>query len=175
MLCDSGVRAKAAAHGMDPDWLLAAYLWAINSVLAGRPPGMTVAVHLCRGNYKGRWMAEGGYEPVAEKLFGELKVDAFFLEYDSGRAGGFEPLRFVPPDKSVVLGLVSSKTPALEPLDRLRRRIEEASRFVPLERLAISPQCGFASSVGGNPLSMDDQRRKLARVVETAESVWGSA
>jgi 5-methyltetrahydropteroyltriglutamate--homocysteine methyltransferase len=130
-------------------------------------------MHLCRGNYKGRWMAEGGYEPIAEKLFNEVEVDAFFLEYDSDRAGGFEPLRLMPPGKTVVLGLVSSKTPALEPIDELRRRIEDASRYVPLERLCISPQCGFASSVGGNPLTIADERAKLRRVVEVAELVWG--
>jgi 5-methyltetrahydropteroyltriglutamate--homocysteine methyltransferase len=130
-------------------------------------------MHLCRGNYKGQWIAQGGYEPVAERLFNEVDVDAFFLEYDSERAGGFEPLRFVPANKKVVLGLVSSKTPELESTDALCRRIDEASRYVPLERLYISPQCGFASSVGGNPLTIDDQRRKLARVVDVAETVWG--
>lgn len=134
---------------------------------------MTVAMHLCRGNYKGQWMAQGGYEPVAEKLFNEVAVDAFFLEYDTERAGGFEPLRFMPANKQVVLGLVSTKTPALEPIDDLCRRVGEASRHVPLERLCISPQCGFASSVGGNPLTIEDERRKLRRVVEVAEKVWG--
>jgi 5-methyltetrahydropteroyltriglutamate--homocysteine methyltransferase len=134
---------------------------------------MTAAMHLCRGNYKGQWMAAGGYEPVADKLFNAAEVDAFFLEYDTERAGGFEPLRFVPAGKTVVLGLVSSKTPALESVDSLRRRIDEASRYVPLERLCLSPQCGFASSVGGNPLTIEDERRKLRRVVEVAEKVWG--
>ena len=117
-------------------------------------------------------MAAGGYEPVAEKLFNGVAVDAFFLEYDTERAGSFEPLRHMPADKMVVLGLVSSKTAELEPVDTLRRRIDAASRYVPLERLGISPQCGFASSVGGNPLTIEDQRRKLARVVEVAEQVW---
>ena len=132
---------------------------------------MGIALHLCRGNYKGHWMAQGGYEPVAERLF-NARVDTFFLEYDTARAGGFEPLRLVPSGKAVALGLLSSKSAALESVDELRRRIDEASRYVPLERLAISPQCGFASSVGGNPLTIDDQRRKLARVVEVAELVW---
>jgi len=168
VLCDPEVRRIARAHGLDPEALIASYIAAANAAIAGRPAGITVAMHLCRGNYKGRWMAEGGYEPIAERLFAEMQVDAFFLEYDSERAGGFEPLRFMPADRRVVLGLVSSKTP-----DLLVRRIEEASRYVALDRLAISPQCGFASSVGGNPLSLDDQRRKLARVVEIADRVWG--
>ena len=173
MLCDPNVRRIASSHGMDPQILLTRYIAAVNEIVAARPDGMTIAMHLCRGNYKGRWMAEGGYEPVAERLFSETKVDAFFLEYDSDRAGGFEPLRFMPAGKTVVLGLVSSKTPVLESRDTLRRRVDEASQFVPLDRLALSPQCGFASSVGGNPLTADDQRRKLQLVVETAEAVWG--
>jgi 5-methyltetrahydropteroyltriglutamate--homocysteine methyltransferase len=173
MLCDPNLRASLKGSGTDPDALVAKYVWAANQVVAGRPAGMTIAMHLCRGNYKGRWMAEGGYEPVAEKLFNDVAVDAFFLEYDTGRAGGFEPLRLMPKDKTVVLGLVSSKTPALEPVDLLKRRIEEAGRYVALERLCISPQCGFASSVGGNPLTIEEERAKLRRVVETAEAVWG--
>ena len=172
MLCDPQVRERAKSLGMDPVALVDAYIAAIDTIADRRPAGMGVAMHLCRGNYKGHWMAAGGYEPVAEKLF-RSKVDTFFLEYDSARAGGFEPLRLVPGDKAVVLGLVSSKTPELEPVDELRRRIDAASRYIPLERLAISPQCGFASSVGGNPLTIDDQRRKLSRVVEVAELVWG--
>jgi 5-methyltetrahydropteroyltriglutamate--homocysteine methyltransferase len=173
MLCDPKLRASVAAAGENPDALLDCYISAANRAIAQRPAGMTAAMHLCRGNYKGQWMAEGGYEPVADKLFNATAVDAFFLEYDTERAGGFEPLRLVPADKTVVLGLVSTKTPALEPIDSLRRRIDEASRYVPLERLCISPQCGFASSVGGNPLTIEDERRKLRRVVEVAEKVWG--
>jgi 5-methyltetrahydropteroyltriglutamate--homocysteine methyltransferase len=173
MLCDPNVRRIASSHGMDPQILLTRYIASVNDIVAARPDGMTIAMHLCRGNYKGRWMAEGGYEPVSERLFSETKVDAFFLEYDSDRAGGFEPLRFVPAGRTVVLGLVSSKTPVLESQDILRRRVDEASKFVPLDQLALSPQCGFASSVGGNPLTADDQRRKLQLVVETAEAVWG--
>lgn len=173
MLCDADLRNRLKASGSDPDAMLRKYVWAINQVVAGRPAGMTIGLHLCRGNYKGRWMAAGGYEPVAEQLFGQAAVDAFFLEYDTERAGSFEPLRFVPAGRIVVLGLVSSKTPQLEPVDRLRRRLDEASRIVPLERLAISPQCGFASSVGGNPLTIEDERAKLRRVVEVADAVWG--
>jgi 5-methyltetrahydropteroyltriglutamate--homocysteine methyltransferase len=172
MLCDPAVRASLVASGTDPQSLLDAYIAAANQAVAARPAGMTIAMHLCRGNYKGQWMAEGGYEPVAEKLFNGIAVDALFLEYDTERAGGFEPLRFMPDDKTVVLGLVSTKTPHLEPADSLVRRIEEASRYVPLKRLCLSPQCGFASSVGGNPVSVDDERRKLARVVEVAQRVW---
>jgi 5-methyltetrahydropteroyltriglutamate--homocysteine methyltransferase len=130
-------------------------------------------MHVCRGNSKGRWIAEGGYEPIAARVFGGLPLDALLLEYDTARAGGFEPLRFVRPDTTVVLGLVTTKAPALETQDELRRRIDEASRYVPLERLALSPQCGFASVADGNPISPDDQKRKLALVVETARAVWG--
>jgi 5-methyltetrahydropteroyltriglutamate--homocysteine methyltransferase len=131
-------------------------------------------MHLCRGNAAGGgWFASGGYEPLAEKLFGSLEVPRLLLEYDSERAGGFEPLRFVLPDRVVVLGLISTKTAALEPIDDLLRRVDEASRYIPLERLAISPQCGFASVAAGNPLSRDDMRRKLELVVEVARRVWG--
>jgi 5-methyltetrahydropteroyltriglutamate--homocysteine methyltransferase len=128
---------------------------------------------MCRGNNRSAWHAEGSYEPVAEKAFNQLNVDRFLLEYDTARAGGFEPLRFMPKDKMVVLGLISSKEPALESIDQLRRRIDEAARFVPIENLAISPQCGFASTYLGNLLTWDEQRRKLELVVETARSVWG--
>ncbi len=137
--------------------------------------GVLYAIHLCRGNNQSKWYAEGGYDPIAEKLFNQLNVDAFLLEYESERAGTFEPLRFVPRGKIVVLGLVSSKVPGMESQDELRRRIEEASRYVPLENLALSPQCGFASTMEGNRLSEDDQWRKLELVVETARKVWGTA
>jgi 5-methyltetrahydropteroyltriglutamate--homocysteine methyltransferase len=173
MLCDPDIRASVASAGGDPNRLLDKYIWAANQVLARRPAGMTIVMHLCRGNYKGRWIAEGGYEPVAEKLFAEVAVDAFLLEYDSERAGGFEPLRFMPAGKRAVLGLVSSKTPEMEGVAALKARIEQASRFIPPERLGISPQCGFASSVGGNPLTLEEERAKLRRVVEVAEAVWG--
>jgi len=173
MLCDPKIRAAVSAAGLDPAQLLATYISAINLSVAARPPGMTIGLHLCKGNYKGHWMAEGGYDAVSEQLFGETDVDAFFLEYESERAGGFEPLRHVPKDKKVILGLISSKRPELEPLDALRRRVDQASRYIALDQLGVSPQCGFASSVGGNPLSLDDERRKLARVVELADAVWG--
>jgi 5-methyltetrahydropteroyltriglutamate--homocysteine methyltransferase len=172
MLCDPKIREEVCKQGVDPERLVDSYIDAINAAVAAKPAGMTVALHLCRGNYKGRWMAEGGYEVIAKKLFRKAAVDAFFLEYDSDRAGGFEPLRLVPDDKRVVLGLISSKSPMLEPLDGLRRRVEEANRFLPLDRLCVSPQCGFASSVGGNPLTIEDERRKLRRVVELAHSIW---
>jgi 5-methyltetrahydropteroyltriglutamate--homocysteine methyltransferase len=173
MLCDPDVRAKVEAVGEDPERLTGRYIDAVNKALAGRPASMTVAMHLCRGNFRGHWMAAGGYDGVAERLFAGADVDAFFLEYDSERAGGFEPLRFVPAGRTVVLGLVSTKTPVLEEADDLCRRIEEAARVVPLERLALSPQCGFASTAGGNPLTEDDQAAKLGRVVDVAERVWG--
>lgn len=175
MIGSEAVRAKLAAAGLAPEKLLDRYIRAINAAIADRPSSMVVGAHLCQGNYKGRWMSEGGYDWVAERLFNETMVDAFFLEYDSARAGTFAPLRFLPAGKVAVLGLVSSKTPVLEPKDRLKRRIEEAARHVPLERLALSPQCGFASSVAGNPVSEDDQRRKLALVVETAREIWGTS
>ena len=172
MLCDDKVRAKLRDRGIDPDALLRRYVKLINQALAGRPAGMTVGMHICRGNYKGQWMAEGGYDPVAELLFNGIDVDAFFLEYDSPRAGDFAPLRHVPRGKSVVLGLISTKVPETPSADALKRRIDEAAKFLPLERLALSPQCGFASSVGGNPVTVDDERRKLERVVEVADAVW---
>jgi 5-methyltetrahydropteroyltriglutamate--homocysteine methyltransferase len=173
MLCDSAVRERVRQIGEDPDALVTMYIGGVNDALRARPPGMTVGMHLCRGNLRSRWMAAGSYEAVAERLFNEVKVDAFFLEYDTARAGDFAPLRFMAKDKTAVLGLVSTKTPALEDADALRRRIDEAAHYVPLERLALSPQCGFASTVGGNLLSIDDQWRKLELIVEVARRVWG--
>jgi 5-methyltetrahydropteroyltriglutamate--homocysteine methyltransferase len=173
MLCDPAIRAQAAKLGSDPEKLVDTYIWSINQIATTKPAGMTIAVHLCRGNYKGRWLAEGSYDAVAEKLFNEAQADTFFLEYDSARAGGFKPLRQVPKSKNVMLGLISSKTPALEPLDALKRRVEDAGRYISLDQVGVSPQCGFASSVGGNPLTIEDERRKLARVVELAHAVWG--
>ena len=146
----------------------------INQALAGKPPGMTVCTHMCRGNFRSSWMAQGGYDHVAEALFGELAVDGFFLEYDDARSGGFAPLRFVPRGpKKIVLGLVTTKRAALEGKDQLKRRIEEAARYVPLEQLCLSPQCGFSSTVDGNALSLEEQKAKLRLVVETAREVWG--
>src|SRR5205823_1259818 len=145
-----------------------------NATLAGaRRDGLTVGLHMCRGNNRSAWHAAGSYEPVAEKAFNLLDVDRFLLEYDTERAGGFEPLRFMPKDKLVVLGLISSKLPELEPVDQLRRRIDEAATYVPIENLAISPQCGFASTFLGNLLTWDEMRAKLELVAETARLVWG--
>jgi 5-methyltetrahydropteroyltriglutamate--homocysteine methyltransferase len=161
--------------GLNPEQALDEAIRADNVCLEGaRRPGTIVAIHLCRGNNRSQWYAEGGYDPIAERLFTQLDVDAFLLEYESERAGTFEPLRFVPKDKAVVLGLVSSKVPELESQDELARRIEEAGRYVPLERLAVSPQCGFASTMEGNLLTEQDQWRKLEMVAETARAVWGS-
>jgi 5-methyltetrahydropteroyltriglutamate--homocysteine methyltransferase len=171
-LNDPNQRAELAAQGRDAEHQHERYIRQINAALAGRPDGLTVTTHMCRGNFRSSWVAEGGYDFVAEALFGGLEVDGFFLEYDDARSGGFEPLRFVPPGKRVVLGLVTTKRPQLEDKDTLKRRIEEASRFVPLEQLAISPQCGFSSTVEGNALTRDEQIAKLALVVEVAEEVW---
>jgi 5-methyltetrahydropteroyltriglutamate--homocysteine methyltransferase len=171
---DTFVRQRMQSRGVDPDRALDEAIAADNACLEGaRRDGATLAIHLCRGNSRSRWMAEGGYDPIAEKLFTQLDVDTFLLEYDSDRAGGFEPLRFVPPGKTVVLGLVSTKVPALEAQGELLRRVEEAARIVPVERLALSPQCGFASIAAGNLITQDDQRRKLELVVDTARKIWG--
>ncbi|MDP6691744.1 MAG: 5-methyltetrahydropteroyltriglutamate--homocysteine S-methyltransferase [Alphaproteobacteria bacterium] len=173
MLCDAAVREQVKAGGADPDELIAIYIDAINDAVGGRPDGMTCGLHLCRGNFKGKYLSQGGYEPVAERLFNDLQVDAFFLEYDTDRAGDFAPLRLVPGDKHIVLGLVSSKLAELESVEALARRIDEAAQYVPLERLSLSPQCGFASAVSGNPVTEDVEKAKLARIVETARTVWG--
>ena len=174
MLCDPAVRAQAKKRGDDPAALIKLYVDLINAVVAGRPKGMTIGLHLCRGNYKGQWMAAGGYAPVAEELFGRAGVDAFFLEYDTERAGDFAPLAAIPRDKKVVLGLVSTKTPETPSAEDLVRRVEAAAKIVPLERLAVSPQCGFASSVGGNPVTLADERKKLGLVADVARRIWGS-
>ena len=175
MLCDPDIRARLASAGedADADALADLYLASINDAIAERPPGMVVGLHLCRGNHRGRHLSSGGYEPVAERLFNELDIDAYFLEYDGERAGGFEPLRFLPEGKRAVLGLVSTKSAALESVSGLASRLDEASRHIPLDRLGVSPQCGFASTVGENPISVGVQRRKLARVVAAAREVWG--
>jgi 5-methyltetrahydropteroyltriglutamate--homocysteine methyltransferase len=161
--------------GQDPDQLLQKYIAIVNQVMEARPPEMTVGMHLCRGNFRSRWMAQGGYEPIAEAWFNQVDVDAFFLEYDSERAGSFAPLQHVGEGKRAVLGLITSKSPHLEDKDELKRRLEEAAVFLPLERLSISPQCGFASVAGGNSLTEEEQMRKLALVVEVARDVWGEA
>jgi 5-methyltetrahydropteroyltriglutamate--homocysteine methyltransferase len=172
-LNDPSQRAEIAAQGRDAEHLHERYIRQVNAALAGRPDGLTITTHLCRGNFRSSWVAEGGYDFVAEALFGSLDVDGFFLEYDDARSGGFEPLRYVPPGKRVVLGLVTTKRAELERKDDLKRRIDEAAKYVPLEQLCLSPQCGFSSTVEGNALTREDQIAKLELIVETAEEVWG--
>jgi 5-methyltetrahydropteroyltriglutamate--homocysteine methyltransferase len=170
---DPAQRDRLRRIGADPDHQHETYVAQMNRVLEAKPDGMAITTHLCRGNMRSSWMAEGSYDFVAEALFGGLEVDGFFLEYDDARSGGFEPLRFVPPGKRVVLGLVTTKRPQLEDKDTLKRRIDEASKFVPIEQLCLSPQCGFSSTVEGNALTRDEQIAKLALVVEVAQDVWG--
>jgi 5-methyltetrahydropteroyltriglutamate--homocysteine methyltransferase len=172
-LNDPAERDDLATRGSEGDGQHVRYIKQINAALAGKPEGMRVTTHLCRGNYRSSWVASGGYDYVAEALFGELAVDGFFLEYDDERSGGFEPLRFVPPGKQVVLGLVTTKRGELEDADAVKRRIDEASRYVPLEQLCLSPQCGFSSTVEGNNLTYDEQVAKLRLIVDIAHDVWG--
>jgi 5-methyltetrahydropteroyltriglutamate--homocysteine methyltransferase len=172
-LCDTSQRERARARGEDPDSLPRQYAQLINGALASRPADMVTAIHLCRGNYRSSWAAEGGYEPVAEVLFNELDVDAFFLEYDDARSGDFQPLRHVPKNKTVVLGLVTTKLGQLESKDDIKRRIDEAAKYCPLEQLSLSPQCGFASTEQGNDVSVAQQEAKLRLVIEVAREVWG--
>ena len=172
-LCDPKLHEHVRAIGEDPQRLQLKYRDLLNAVTRDRPADLTIAMHMCRGNHESAWVAAGGYEPVAEIAFGQIDLDAFFLEYDSDRAGGFEPLRHLGGGKIAVLGLVTSKKPQLESKDVLKRRIDEAAKYVPLERLALSPQCGFASTIGGNKLTVDDMKRKLALCVEVAQEVWG--
>jgi 5-methyltetrahydropteroyltriglutamate--homocysteine methyltransferase len=172
-LNDPEQRAMVAAQGGDAEHQHELYIRNINAALADRPDGMQVTTHMCRGNFRSSWAASGGYDFVAEALFNELDVDGFFLEYDDDRSGGFEPLRFVPEGKQVVLGLVTTKKGALESKDQLKRRIDEASTYVPLDQLCLSPQCGFSSTVEGNALTYDEQLAKLRLVAETADEVWG--
>ncbi len=172
-LCDEKMREAARQRGDDPNELPHRYAWFINKVVAQKPEGMTLAIHLCRGNFRSTHAAEGNYEPVAEALFSEMEVDAYFLEYDDERSGDFRPLRFLPKNKLAVLGLVTTKFGQLESKDDLKRRIEEAAKYVPLEQLALSPQCGFSSTVHGNKIAYEDQRQKLRLVIETAQEVWG--
>jgi 5-methyltetrahydropteroyltriglutamate--homocysteine methyltransferase len=172
-LNDPDQRRLLAERGDDAEHQHLRYIRQINAAIENRPAGLRVTTHMCRGNFRSSWAAEGGYDFVAEALFNELAVDGFFLEYDDARSGGFAPLRFVPPGKMVVLGLVTTKRGALESKDTLKRRIDEASRYVPLEQLCLSPQCGFSSTVEGNVLSYDEEVAKLRLIVETAEEVWG--
>jgi 5-methyltetrahydropteroyltriglutamate--homocysteine methyltransferase len=174
-LCDPKLREGARFRGDDPDELPRRYAKLINAAIADRPSGMTICTHLCRGNFRSAWVAEGGYEPVAEVLFNDLGVDGYFLEYDDARSGDFAPLRFLPKNKIVVLGLVTTKVGELESKDTLKRRIDAAAKIVALERLCLSPQCGFSSTVHGNEIARDSQAAKLELVVETAREVWGTS
>jgi 5-methyltetrahydropteroyltriglutamate--homocysteine methyltransferase len=172
-LCDPKLRAQVANRGDDPEQLPSIYAAMINAAISDIPPDMTITMHLCRGNFRSTFVASGGYEPVAEILFNSINVHGYFMEYDSERAGGFEPLRFVPKGKTVVLGLVTSKSGRLESKDDLKRRIDEAAKFVDIDQLCLSPQCGFASTEEGNILAEEEQWAKLARIVEVAQEVWG--
>ena len=174
-LCDVKMREEAKERGDDPNELPRTYAALINSVIDNRPSDLTIGIHLCRGNYRSTWFAEGGYEPVAEILFNSVNVDAYFLEYDDERSGDFAPLRFVPKDKIVVLGVISSKIAALESMDSMCRRIDEAAKYMPIESMCVSPQCGFSSTHHGNALTHDDQWRKLELVVNTAIKMWGES
>jgi 5-methyltetrahydropteroyltriglutamate--homocysteine methyltransferase len=174
-LCDPDLRVQVRNIGEDPETLPKTYARLLNDTIAGRPADMVVCMHLCRGNFAGAWVAEGGYDPIAELLFNDINVDGYFLEYDSPRAGSFAPLRFLPKGKIAVLGLVTTKGAKLETKDELKRRIEEASRYAPIEQLALSPQCGFSSGIGGNAMTVEDEIAKLKLVVDTAREVWGTA
>ena len=175
-LCDETVRAKLRARGDDPDALLRAWVRVLNAAIGDRPADLTVTTHICRGNFRSAWFAQGGYEAIADTLFNQIDYDGYFLEYDSDRAGGFEPLRFVPKGhKRVVMGLVTSKTGQLEDRDLIRSRLEAATKYVPLEQLCLSPQCGFASTAEGNELAEEEQWAKLSMVVELARSIWPDA
>ena len=174
-LCDPRQREAAAARGDDPDALLHRYASLVNECLRDRPSNMTIGMHLCRGNFRSSWIAEGGYEPVAEALFNEYDIDAYLLEYDDARSGGFAPLKYLPKGKVVVLGLITTKLGELEPKDAVKRRIDEAARHAPLEQLALSPQCGFSSTVHGNDVQVEQQAAKCRLVIELAREVWGEA
>ena len=172
-LCDPSLRGQITARGEDPETLPAIYADMINAAISDIPPDMTITMHLCRGNFRSSFVASGGYEPVAEILFNAIKVHGYFMEYDSDRAGGFEPLRFVPKGKTVVLGLVTTKSGQLESRDDIKRRVDQAAKYVALDQLCLSPQCGFASTEEGNVLGEDEQWAKLRMIVEVAEEIWG--
>ena len=172
-LCDPSLRGQITARGEDPETLPAIYANMINAAISDIPPDMTITMHLCRGNFRSSFVASGGYEPVAEILFNAIKVHGYFMEYDSDRAGGFEPLRFVPKGKTVVLGLVTTKSGQLESRDDIKRRVDQAAKYVALDQLCLSPQCGFASTEEGNVLGEDEQWAKLRMIVEVAEEIWG--
>jgi len=172
MLCDPKIRQQMKDRGDDPAKLIQIYCESITDAIANRPDNMTITVHMCRGNSQSSWIAEGGYEPIAENMFAGIPVDGFFMEWDSDRSGDFEPLRFAPRDKMIVLGLVSSKFSTLETKDNLKRQIDEAAKYIPIENLCISPQCGFASTVEGNKINESDQWRKLTLIAEVAQEIW---
>jgi len=172
-LCDPKLREQVQNIGSDPKTLPQTYAKLINDSIATRPADMTIAMHLCRGNFKSAWVAEGGYEPVADVLFNQVNVTGYFLEYDDPRSGDFAPLRFVPKGKVVILGLVTTKLPQLETKDELKRRIEEAAKYCPLDQLALSPQCGFSSTIEGNDVTLEDEKAKLRLVIDVAKEVWG--
>ena len=172
-LCDPSLRKLITDRGEDPATLPATYAGMINAAIAGIPSDMAITMHLCRGNFRSNFVASGGYEPVAEMMFNAINVHGYFMEYDSERAGGFEPLRFVPKGKTVVLGLVTSKTGTLESKDAIKRRIDEAAKYIDLDQLCLSPQCGFASTEEGNVLAEDEEWAKLRMIVEIADEVWG--
>jgi 5-methyltetrahydropteroyltriglutamate--homocysteine methyltransferase len=175
LLCDPKFQEASRRKGLEPEDQIKLQGRLVSAATRGRPDNMTVSMHMCRGNSAGAWLAEGSYDFIAETLFNEFDVDAFFMEYDSERAGDFTPLRFVKDDSIVVLGLLTTKTPENDPKDVILRRIEEATKYVKLENLCLSPQCGFASAARGNPISFDDQKRKLELILEIADEVWGEA
>ncbi len=173
-LCDPKVREEKKAGGEDPDWLIEKYAWMMNQAIKDRPTDMTIAMHLCRGNFQSNWVAEGGYDPVADAIFNQTDVDIYFMEYDSDRAGGLEPLKLLPKgQKQALLGFITTKSAKLESIDELSRKFDEASKYVDINQLGIAPQCGFASTEEGNKITADDQKRKLELVVKTAEKIWG--
>lgn len=174
-LCDPKIRAEKQAQGLDPDWLIEQYAKMMHDAIEGRPDDMVIGMHMCRGNFKSTWIAEGAYDPAADAVFNKTGVDIYFMEYDTDRAGGLEPLRLLPKGKKRVMpGFITTKTGELESLDRLRRKFDEAAKYADLDQLGIAPQCGFSSTEEGNSITMDDQRRKLELVVKTAEAIWGS-
>jgi 5-methyltetrahydropteroyltriglutamate--homocysteine methyltransferase len=174
-LCDPNIRAQKSKEGLDPDYLIDRYARMMHDSIADRPADMLIGMHMCRGNFKSTWIAEGAYDPAADAIFNKSGADLFFMEYDTDRAGGLEPLRLLPKGKQRVYpGFITTKTAQLEPLDDLKRKLEAASKYADLDQLGIAPQCGFASTEEGNEITMDDQKRKLELVVETAEAVWGS-
>jgi 5-methyltetrahydropteroyltriglutamate--homocysteine methyltransferase len=174
-LCDPKIREQRKANGEDPDWLIGRYARMMNDAIAHRPADMLIGMHMCRGNFKSTWVAEGGYDPAAEAIFNQTGVDIYFMEYDTDRAGGLEPLRRLPKgNKRVMAGFITTKTAELEDMDDLKRKFEAASKFADIDQLGIAPQCGFASTEEGNAITEDDQKRKLELVVRTAEAIWGS-